>query len=460
MIDVAGGDVAVDGILLQVPPGALTAPAEIRLKRRAGLTGVPESVRVLGTGLAVQLEPAGLEFELPVRLMVDAALLPAGVLPSEVEMLWEHQGVYQLPEVVFDAAANKLVIELDHFSAGEVVRRPSATTVDDVVSSELYALTCSTSRLLKLSRQVVDAVNVLRPGALVGLNSAKLRYAEQAAALPFLLGEAAFHLNNVLATLPSPLLVKVNSAWRSPAQQYAVYHWQGLSGLSANCPERAADVGLSNHEGGRGLDVAGTIKPGSSAAADWIAAFTTPDVQGRKFTWLGATTGDKPHFDYVPGPIMNVIDLRPVTVLAFQTLWNLNMPCDPIPDAELSKIPVGPKTFEALGRAPAGGFERTAGAIPFTLIGLKDAGCNEQKAVCCDKNSEHKEPWCSTKEGDTPCGCDGPDGRCGCTYSAAVAGPLGISSLPCTARSQCGFDDSLYEVLNCTGTSAYCCRRQ
>jgi MYXO-CTERM domain-containing protein len=72
-------------------------------------------------------------------------------------------------------------------------------------------------------------------------------------------------------------------------------------------------------------------------------------LEAEGYDWYG--DGDRVHYDY-RGP--GAIDLRGTSVLAFQRLWNINEPSDPIDEDGV----YGAMTEARLARAPAGGFPR------------------------------------------------------------------------------------------------------
>ena len=128
--------------------------------------------------------------------------------------------------------------------------------------------------------------------------------------------------------------ITLNSAWRSAAQQYLLYHWyqNGKCGIGL-----AAHPGSSNHEGGRAID--------TSYYSYWQSAL---EHQG----WVHSYPSSDPvHFDY-----SHVADLAQQNLLAFQRLWNRNNPNDKIAEDGI----YGERTNHALYHAPCGGFAKTA----------------------------------------------------------------------------------------------------
>jgi N-acetylmuramoyl-L-alanine amidase len=126
--------------------------------------------------------------------------------------------------------------------------------------------------------------------------------------------------------------MKINSGYRTCAQQFLLHNWRrlGLCNLTL-----VANPGKSNHESGLGLDV--------DDFTGW-----RPFLEREGWRWLGKTSSDKVHFDFLGGgkPIGNV------GIKAFQTLWNRNFP-----DQKIATDGVyGPKTAEKLGLSPSEGF--------------------------------------------------------------------------------------------------------
>lgn len=128
--------------------------------------------------------------------------------------------------------------------------------------------------------------------------------------------------------------LKVNSAYRTIAQQFVLrnHYENGRCGITA-----AADVGKSNHNGALAIDVednAGWRSYLESEGWDWIGSF------------------DQMHFDYEGG---GTVDIRPLSVRAFQSLWNLNHPEDKIAEDGAW----GPGTKARLLKTPVTGFPKT-----------------------------------------------------------------------------------------------------
>ncbi|MEM7604842.1 MAG: carboxypeptidase regulatory-like domain-containing protein [Myxococcota bacterium] len=191
----------------------------------------------------------------------------------------------------------------------------SAQTVADIAARRR----CSTAGVEGLSAQLSEAQACIRPGAFVRfaphpnitLTSNRVHPFAQASAVQ------AIHRAAERRSLT------INSAYRTVADQYVLFRGGACAA--------AASPGRSNHQGGRAIDV-----------QNYSSARSVLESEG--CAWLGA--GDPVHFD-CPGS-----DQRSDSVLAFQRLWNLNHPEDPI--AEDSDY--GPQTDARLRQSPAGGF--------------------------------------------------------------------------------------------------------
>ena len=195
----------------------------------------------------------------------------------------------------------------------------AASTVADYGASG-----CSTSVVIGLSAQIADETSCIDADGFVPFSGPGITLTSNAV-LPYLLPDAAADLETVAAASP----IQVNSALRSIAQQYLLYHWyqQGRCGITA-----AATVGHSNHEGGRAVDL-----------ANYGSRISAMSAQG----WRHDVPGDVVHFDHTASP-----DDRGRDTLAFQRLWNANNPNDQIGEDGS----YGPQTEARLRKAPAGGF--------------------------------------------------------------------------------------------------------
>lgn len=129
--------------------------------------------------------------------------------------------------------------------------------------------------------------------------------------------------------------ITLNSAYRSSAQQFLL---RRMFEEGQRCKVRAAaKPGTSNHEGGLGIDIPSVNVP------FWQSALT---AEG--FKWLGSR--DPPHFDYVGAGADR--STRANSLIAFQTIWNLNNPTDTIADDGIW----GPTTRARMEKTPCQGW--------------------------------------------------------------------------------------------------------
>lgn len=207
------------------------------------------------------------------------------------------------------------------------------STVQDVVR----ARGCSTGPLAALDNQIAEELACLAPNTMKRIDDIP-GVTLGAGARKFIQADAADALRRVAARVGT---IRVNSAWRSVAQQYVLKSWEGSCGIGI-----AATPGRSNHQSGLALDL-----------NNWSSALGTMRSEG--FSWYcdyrngGRSSGcrDVVHFDYFSGD-----DLRPLAVLAFQKLWNRNNPNDRI--AEDGSW--GPQTAARVARSPLEGFSKSA----------------------------------------------------------------------------------------------------
>ena len=190
---------------------------------------------------------------------------------------------------------------------------------------------CSTTSVKGLSQQLIEEVNCLEPGTMKRMPESS-NLVMSRAVFPFLQAGAADALGRALDRRSSPMYM--TSALRTTVQQYLLYQWYRNRRCGIGL---AARPGTSNHESGLAVDM--------SNYGTWRST-----MGSSSFRWFGG--GDPVHFDYT-GPSR---DLRRLSVLAFQRLWNRNNPGDPIgEDGDY-----GPATEARLKRAPAIGFARGA----------------------------------------------------------------------------------------------------
>jgi hypothetical protein len=207
----------------------------------------------------------------------------------------------------------------------------AALTATDPVSAAVTA-GCSTVSVKGLATQLVDEIQCLQPGSMKSIEGLPGLVLGEAV-FPFLQTPAADALARAQTARGTSM--RINSALRTLPQQYLLYRWYqtGKCGISL-----AAAPGKSNHETAVAVDIEDT--------QGWRSAMT-----GASFRWLGAS--DPVHFDYTGA---GALDLRGVSVTAFQRLWNRNHPEDPIDEDGA----YGGETEKRLARAPVGGFPRGA----------------------------------------------------------------------------------------------------
>jgi len=210
-------------------------------------------------------------------------------------------------------------------------------TVDDAVMNS-----CSTGAVLGLSNQIVAQVNCLRPNTLAAIPM-RPNMTRSANTFAFMQPPARDALVRALDG-NTGMTLGVNSMLRTVAQQFLLYSWYRAGRCSISL---AAVPGGSNHESGLALD--------TSQYAAWQTA-----LEAQTFSWLG--TSDPVHFDYEG---TGTVDLRPIGVRSFQTLWNLNNPSDTIVVDGI----YGPATESRLRSSPTDGF-----AIPVPCGTAPDGG--------------------------------------------------------------------------------------
>ncbi|MBW2460548.1 MAG: M15 family metallopeptidase [Deltaproteobacteria bacterium] len=214
-----------------------------------------------------------------------------------------------------------------------------ALTIDSLVATG-----CTTTVVADLSEQLIGELECLMPGQMARID-ADPSLALGSAVFPWLQRPAAEALIRAAAGGGT---LRLNSGLRTLPQQYLLYRWYqaGRCGISL-----AASPGTSNHESGVAIDV--------SDYATWQGR-----LEAEGFAWFGA--GDAVHFDYRGA---GATDLRGLSVLAFQRLWNRNHPEDLIEDDGL----YGPDTESRLALSPAEGFAMgaTCGTPTEATLGLE-----------------------------------------------------------------------------------------
>jgi N-acetylmuramoyl-L-alanine amidase len=158
---------------------------------------------------------------------------------------------------------------------------------------------CSTSGVKQLDLQLIAQIQKLAPGILVSF--ADLPVNLGAGCHPYLQAPAVAALEKAIAL--RGVRMTINSAYRTLAQQAILYAHQ----LNRRCGIRAAAApGKSNHNTALAIDC--------EDAMGW-----RPYLERHEWDWIGSF--DPMHFDYEG---RGVVDMRHLSTLAFQKLWNLN----------------------------------------------------------------------------------------------------------------------------------------
>ena len=277
----------------------------------------------------------------------------------------------------------------DHEGDETVGSTSSALVANDPVSAAVTQ-SCSTTAVKGLATQLVEEIQCLRPGTMKRIDgTAGLSLG--AAVFPYLQTPAANAL--VAAQKARGVKMSINSGLRTLPQQYLLYRWYqtGRCGIGL-----AARPGTSNHESAIAVDI--------NDNASWRTA-----MQGKGFRWLGAN--DPVHFDYVGG---GTVDLRGLSVKAFQRLWNRNHPNDTIAEDGV----YGPATEARLAQSPVGGFAKgaTCNNAP-----KPDAGADAGGMPTMSGDDEPSDPPAAIPDATEPAG-DDPSTKD--TQSAEVGAPV------------------------------------
>lgn len=198
----------------------------------------------------------------------------------------------------------------------------------DATVTDAVAQSCITTAVKGLATQLVDEIQCMRPGTMKRIDNVPgLKLGE--AVFPYLQAPAADALTASQQVRKVP--IEINSGLRTLPQQFLLYRWYktGRCGIGL-----AAAPGNSNHESAIAVDIQDN--------AAWRSA-----MQGKGFRWLGAS--DPVHYDFTG---KGTVDIRGLSVQAFQRLWNRNHPDDKI--GEDGKY--GDDTEKRLGKSPANGF--------------------------------------------------------------------------------------------------------
>lgn len=208
---------------------------------------------------------------------------------------------------------------------------PATSEVASELSvSSFVTSSCTTAVVIGLSKQIANEIGCMNPSSLVRFAAGSGVVITSNAVLPFLAANAR---TDLLAVGD----VRVNSAFRTVAQQYLLLQWHNLGrcGITA-----AAAVGQSNHESGRAVDLANE---------------STRITAMANHHWSHDVPGDPVHFDH-----LSSADIRGKDTLAFQRLWNRNHPDDKI----AADGAYGPQTEARLKKSPATGFATGALCTP------------------------------------------------------------------------------------------------
>ncbi len=192
-----------------------------------------------------------------------------------------------------------------------------------------------------LSQQLFEAINCLRPGALSEIPSGDWQMLDPIR-MPIIQGRAVDDLLAAAEERPETLVIRW--AYRDVALQHLFYLWT-LKGC-----DFAAPPGLSNHQNGLSLDL--------DESTAW-------EMLMRKHGWENNLPNDRPHYDY---RLAEDEGMATLSLLAFQALWNLNRPEEPLGlSGEFDSA-----TEAALSAAPLEGFSQAlCDAPPIALPELR-----------------------------------------------------------------------------------------
>jgi D-alanyl-D-alanine dipeptidase len=278
-----------------------------------------------------------------------------------------------------------------------------ALSPNDPVSAAVTS-SCSTTSVRGLATQLVAEIQCLRPGTLKSIAGVS-GYSLGPAVFPFLQTPAADALARVQRARGRTLVI--NSALRTVPQQFLLYRWYQTKRCGISL---AAEPGKSNHEAALAVDV--------DSADAWRSAFS-----GQQYRWLGAR--DPVHFDYV-GP--GGVDIRGLSVRAFQRLWNRNNPNDRI--AEDGDY--GDETASRLAKSPVGGFAKGANCSDVGDAGVRDAG-RRDAGDAGDAGDDDLPPFVPSEEPDSPGEEEQADGGVGDAGSPSASGTEEGSGCSCSA---------------------------
>jgi len=204
---------------------------------------------------------------------------------------------------------------------------------------------CSTSGISNLDLQLINQINRIAPGALQRVSHPRIRFGN--AAHPYLQAAAAIALIKAVEAAPGDKLLRINSAYRTLAQQFILYgHF-----LNKRCGiPAAARPGASNHNSALAIDIEEYF-------------WWRPYLERFGWDWLGSF--DPPHFDFKGS---GTKDMCWLSIKAFQFLHNFNYPKARI--ATDGKW--GIATQLALQSAPILGFKNIPGTVDVEQVPRQD----------------------------------------------------------------------------------------
>ncbi len=182
----------------------------------------------------------------------------------------------------------------------------------------------STSVANGLSQQLIYQMNLIEPDTLVSCEDLNVHL--RPAAYPLVQAAAKEGLKRAISD--RGVALTLNSGYRTIVQQQILYNHRRSN------PNPVAIPGQSDHQSGVAIDV--------DRAREW-------DRFMIRHGWQ-PLPNDPPHFDFSPKR-----DIRALSVLAFQQLWNKNHPSDRI--AEDGDYRVGGETATRLNKSPVMGFK-------------------------------------------------------------------------------------------------------
>src|SRR5690554_1097282 len=201
--------------------------------------------------------------------------------------------------------------------------------------------------------------------------------------------------------------IRINAAYRDVGMQY--FSWWKRAFCDPSFV--VAAPGSSNHQGGRVVDV-------------HFHGFWRDKLIAAGFS--NNVPNDLPHFDLVGDELFRQesLELRALSVLAFQILWNRNHPEDLIDEDGV----YGPQTAERLGSSPIEGFavECPDPCLPQPCL----SGCD---LSLCDA-------WCAESPCGEGCAAEGCDAFCGLNPCDAACDPTGCTDACATEPCAEGCD--------------------